>query len=292
MTFIIKELARKVSGATMMDFQRLKKALRYLRGTSGATLKLSWDPELPADRLFVRGDASWASGQGCKSTTGYLLRIQGFLLLHSSKTQATLAQSSAEAELIAGNAAVVEGLLAKNILEEMSRPTQLVLETDAKAMIDIVRRRGPGRLKHLELKQLWLQQAHADGRVVEEKITSEENEADVLTKPVATGRLRKLSEKMGMSFERSEDEHELYVLEEDDSTWRRVFTIIFTLIGVIVTLHKVLALTWRWLRVRLRGERRTVQTQTCVTYTELRGSAQPRFVSVPEALQGAWVVRD
>jgi hypothetical protein len=59
-----------------------------------------------------------------------------------------------------------------------------------------------------------------------------------------------------------------------------------------VTLHKVLALTWRWLRVRLRGERRTVQTQTCVTYTELRGSAQPRFVSVPEALQGAWIARD
>ena len=56
------------------------------------------------------------------------------------------------------------------------------LETDASAAKSYASRRGAGRIRHVEVRWLWLQKAVADGRFKLVKIAGGDNPADVLTK--------------------------------------------------------------------------------------------------------------
>eukprot|EP00972_Heterocapsa_arctica_P052769 7767394-Heterocapsa_arctica.AAC.1 len=63
------------------------------------------------EQIEVMVDASWANAADRKSTSGGVLRLQGFLLSTWSRKQSVIAQSSCEAELLALNAGAVEGKL-------------------------------------------------------------------------------------------------------------------------------------------------------------------------------------
>eukprot|EP00972_Heterocapsa_arctica_P086678 12777457-Heterocapsa_arctica.AAC.1 len=52
------------------------------------------DKNIPADQIDVMVDASWANSEDRKSTSGGVLRLQGFLLTTWSRTQNVIAQSS------------------------------------------------------------------------------------------------------------------------------------------------------------------------------------------------------
>ena len=54
--------------------------------------------------------------------------------------------------------------------------------TDASAAIGIVRRRGLGRVRHLDVTDLWVQQKIRNNDVTIQKIPGQENMADALTK--------------------------------------------------------------------------------------------------------------
>ena len=92
-------------------------------------------------------------------------------------------QSSCEAELLATNAGACEGMLLRNLLREMglAHPV-LQIFTDSSSNLATLTRRGPGRMRHLNCKQLWLQQQVREGTVVLNKVASAENVADILTK--------------------------------------------------------------------------------------------------------------
>eukprot|EP00972_Heterocapsa_arctica_P045124 6662661-Heterocapsa_arctica.AAC.1 len=67
-------------------------------------LHIAIDKNIRADQITVMVDASWANSEDRKSTSGGVLRLQGFLLATWSRTQNVIAQSSCEAELLALNA--------------------------------------------------------------------------------------------------------------------------------------------------------------------------------------------
>ena len=56
------------------------------------------------------------------------------------------------------------------------------LGTDSSAAKSFVCRRGLGKMRHLEIRDLWLQKEVADGKVVVEKVVGELNPADLMTK--------------------------------------------------------------------------------------------------------------
>ena len=64
-------------------------------------------------------------------------------------------------------------------LEEM-----ITVKSDASAAIGIANRVGVGKARHIEVNQLWLQEMVSNGRLRIEKVWSEENLADALTKGV------------------------------------------------------------------------------------------------------------
>ena len=61
---------------------------------------------------------------------------------------------------------------------------ELVVEaqTDSSAAKAYASRRGAGRIRHIEVRQLWVQQAVADGRFRLAKLLGTNNPADILTK--------------------------------------------------------------------------------------------------------------
>eukprot|EP00973_Karenia_brevis_P061555 8559837-Karenia_brevis.AAC.1 len=56
------------------------------------------------------------------------------------------------------------------------------LGTDRSAAKSFVCRRGLGKIRHLEIRDLWLQKEVSDGKLVVEKVPGEENPADLVTK--------------------------------------------------------------------------------------------------------------
>ena len=59
---------------------------------------------------------------------------------------------------------------------------KLKCKTDASVAKSIASRRGAGKIRHIEVNQLWLQQRVANGDVLIEKCGTGENIADLLTK--------------------------------------------------------------------------------------------------------------
>ncbi|CAE8591534.1 unnamed protein product, partial [Polarella glacialis] len=102
------------------------------------------------------------------------------------------------ADLLAVNTAAAEGLLVKSLAAEVEQPLDLTLLVDSSSARAVTMRRGVGKMKHLKIKQLWLHQAVRDRKLVVEKINTEVNPADLLTKCLPATRHAYLCEMLGL----------------------------------------------------------------------------------------------
>ena len=106
--------------------------------------------------------------------------------------QTTAALSSGEAEY--GSAAAI---MVQNILAEMHRKYKLACLTDSSAAKGISKRHGVGRPKHLELKELWVQDKVVEKVELEvRKIGTDKNGSDIGTKALDGNRITQLVEMM------------------------------------------------------------------------------------------------
>ena len=103
------------------------------------------------------------------------------LICHWSRTQQLVALSSAEAELNAAAKAAQEGLSIAHLEEEMGRQLLVRMLGDSSANHGMIQRIGAGKVKHLTVRQLWLQQQNELGACKHTKIPRLENAADLLT---------------------------------------------------------------------------------------------------------------
>ena len=99
-----------------------------------------------------------------------------------SSTQATVALSSAEAELIAAVRGAAEGLAMRSIAGDVGLRCGLRLSLDSSAALGIVKRTGVGKVRHLDTRLLWIQEHVRDGAVEVINVKGEDNAADLMTK--------------------------------------------------------------------------------------------------------------
>jgi len=109
-----------------------------------------------------------------------------------SSTQASIAQSSGEAEYYALVRAASEALGMQAIMRDLGWFCKIRLLVDSSAAKSIASRTGLGKLRHLEIKFLWLQECVRRGKVVLSKVRGDINPADVLTKPKSLEDMRLL----------------------------------------------------------------------------------------------------
>ena len=101
-----------------------------------------------------------------------------------SATQGAVVLSSAEAEFHAMIEAVIRAKGVVTVMTEMgfniSEPIHLF--TDSSAAKSFVSRQGLGKMKHLEIRDLWLQREVGMNKVIVHKVDGTLNPADLMTK--------------------------------------------------------------------------------------------------------------
>ena len=102
-----------------------------------------------------------------------------------STTQGAVALSSAEAEFYAMVDGVTKGKWMVMVAKEWGLgeiTTEMVLGRDSSAAKSFVSRRGLGRMRHIEVRDLWLKEEVKKGSVKINKVRGDENPADLMTK--------------------------------------------------------------------------------------------------------------
>ena len=101
-----------------------------------------------------------------------------------SVTQGVIALSSGEAEyygIVKGSSV---GMGVQSVLGDLNIKCKLQVLTDSSAAKGIASRRGLGKVRHIEVNQLWVQEKVAEGAIELHKIQGDKNLADSLTKHV------------------------------------------------------------------------------------------------------------
>ena len=178
-----KELCREFAVPNKNSYARLKRLVRYLVGLPRLVYKFDYQElEETAD---VYTDTDFA---GCKetrrSTSGGVIMIGGHTIRHWSRTQSTIALSSGEAELSGIGSGIAEALGFQSLAKDLGWHYRIVVHSDATAAIGIARRRGLGKVRHLDVTDLWVQEKIRSKAVELRKVAGASNPADILTKYV------------------------------------------------------------------------------------------------------------
>ena len=154
----VNELACLMSKPTVRGAEAMKHLCRYLLHTKDYGLMFSRDLQ-GCDYVTVMTDSDWATDVATRKSRSAVHIYVGDSLLYSfTRRQSVIAQSSGEAELYATAAGVSEGILLGKILGFCSVLLGLRTISDSAANNAMTHRLGVGRVRHLDVKVLWLQQ--------------------------------------------------------------------------------------------------------------------------------------
>ena len=126
--------------------------------------------------------------------------IGGHTVKGWSSTQSVIALSSGEAEYYGMVRGASSGIGLRSLMSDMDVEMNVRIKTDSSAALGVSRRRGLGKLRHVELSQLWLQERVSSGDIKVMKVKGKENLADALTNHVT-------KEEIGMHMRGTSQEH-------------------------------------------------------------------------------------
>ena len=121
----------------------------------------------------------------------------GHTLKTRSKRQQVVALSSGEDELYALTRAASQTLGVMSTAADFGMVLGGNLHTDSTAAIGMTYRSGLGKVRHIRVQYLWLQERVADKELGLEKVEGLENPADLMTKGLAQMPLHKRMRALG-----------------------------------------------------------------------------------------------
>ena len=198
--FACKEVCRRMSTPCASDWQLLKGLARYLR--SHPRMLLSFAYQKPPECIAITVDSDFAGCKRTRKSTNGGYAMHGHHLIKSwSTTQTVVAMSSGEAEHYGAVKGACEGIgIAGLVWDLTGRHVKLEVSTDSSAARGIAMRRGVGKVRHLEVRTLWLQDQVDRGIVKINKVSGQTNPADVCTKYLEGRRMQELLEQLPLHF--------------------------------------------------------------------------------------------
>jgi hypothetical protein len=137
-----------------------------------------------------------------------------------ASTQKTVARSSGEAEYYALVKVLAEALGFQSVARDLGWEMPIRIWIDSSAAKGIASRAGLGKLRHLEVSFLWVQQALKEKKFVLRKIAGDKNPADVLTKPLSASEMGAKMKAVGaVAMRRAQPKRWADMTAEDDSCW-------------------------------------------------------------------------
>ena len=182
--YAVKELCRNMSKPTVGDRRKLKRLVRYLKGSPRLVSQFQFQQRL--QELDGYSDSDWA---GCKvtakSTSGGVITLGAHTIKTWSTTQKSITLSSAEAELVAAVKMAAELIGVTQLMGDWGLKLRGRVHVDSAAAIGVVGRKGNGKLRHVRVGSLWIQERVERGELEMQKVWGEWNPADLLTKGIA-----------------------------------------------------------------------------------------------------------
>ena len=116
--------------------------------------------------------------------------LGGHLVKSWCSAQSIVSLFSVEAEYYGTVKGSSMGLGIRSMLQDFGVNVNLVVKTDASAAKGIANRKGLGKVRHIAVNQLWVQDRVAKGDLTTKKVNGKENVADNLTKHVSVEDIR------------------------------------------------------------------------------------------------------
>lgn len=197
--YSVKELCRGMSRPTMGDRRRLKRLGRYLVGRPRVVSHFGW--QVRRGEVHGYSDSDWA---GCRrtarSTSGGTVMMGSHCLKTWSATQKSICLSSGEAELVAAVKMSTELIGIARLAQDWGLEWRCNLHVDSAAAIGVTNRRGSGKLRHIKVGMLWIQERVEEGELHVSKIRGEHNPADALTRYLGQSVLNRHMTAMSYEF--------------------------------------------------------------------------------------------
>lgn len=177
----------------------LKEVLRYLSGTQ--EMGITYGQGSTGLEGWVDADYAGDEAQR-KSRTGFVFLLHGGAVSWGSKLQEVTATSTAEAEYIAGASAAKEGIWLKRMCHDLGvggqGPVQLFGDNQA-ALAMAAHNADSPKTKHMAVRFHSLRESVARGQVKFTYTPTQDNTADVLTKPLDHIKFCRFRAMMGVS---------------------------------------------------------------------------------------------
>jgi hypothetical protein len=201
--FAVHAVTRKTHAPSEKDLKIAKQIMRYLRGTRG--LKLHMEKFKSGDQAIVLSgysDADWGDNKSTrKSVSGGIVCVNGSPVSWICKKQSCVALSTQEAEYIAG-AELCKSLLGlKQVFQELNLPVRsptVMWMDNTQGIKQIEQETNSSKLKHVDMKYKFLCERAKKNDVVPKYVKSEDQVADIFTKPMSQVKILKLRRLCGL----------------------------------------------------------------------------------------------
>jgi hypothetical protein len=178
------------------------RVLRYLNGTQDWVLRYTKSNT----KGIMLTDSDWApkESEKRKSTSGRVFLVAGGAVGWSSKKQDSVAQSSAEAELIALAGGAQEAMWLKRFLKELDMDDKksdgcIEIQVDNNACKQIANNRMlSDRTKHIDIKYFAVRDYITNGDLKVTRVDTKDNTSDIFTKPLLKIKFAQFRKDMGV----------------------------------------------------------------------------------------------
>lgn len=185
--YVVSKLSQYMSKPTNANLNLSKFALKYIKGTLDDCLTF----KRSCDNLDLIGfcDSDWGGSIDRRSISGYCFQLnkEGPLISWKSKKQNCVALSSCEAEYVSMTFAIQESKFLQQLLVDMLGCSKLLvnLHVDNQGALELAK--NPvhhQRSKHIDVKYHYIRSQIQNSSVILHYVPTDENIADIFTKPV------------------------------------------------------------------------------------------------------------
>jgi hypothetical protein len=198
LSYAMSLVSRYMANPGKEHWKAVQWIFRYLRGTSNACLKFGKTDE----GLVGYVDSDFAADlDKRRSLTGYVFTLGGCAVSWRATLQSVVAQSTTEAEYMAIAEACKESVWLKGLFAELcGDDTCINLFCDSQSAIYLTKdQMFHERTKHIDVKYHYVRDVVAKGKLKVCKISTHDNPADMMTKPVPVTKFELCSGLVGIT---------------------------------------------------------------------------------------------
>ena len=192
--YSVSMLSQFLEHPTKAHLEWAKHVLRYLKGTKSQSLNFRKSTGV---KLQGFSDSDWGNLEDRKSVSGYcfIMNTNSDMVCWKSRKQTCVALSTCEAEYVALVSCVQEAKFLRCLYEEFSGDKVNTVDIFVDNQSAIALAKNPvlhQRTKHIDIKYHFIRVEVQKGYILLKYIPSEQNLADMFTKPITRKRLDNL----------------------------------------------------------------------------------------------------